>query len=176
MTKPEEKSSLSSTSADKGLELDSDSVSASTDNDDAKAETDEASSIATVPMPPMPPGSPVQVAMGMQLMMQRSSFDGLETKVQLEMIQLAGTLDERGFDYSCKVLEERSATRRWATVAICGIACLLVGVGTFFAFRLIEADRFDQAQTLIMTGVGVIGALLGGAGLQSVFKNIGNRS
>lgn len=125
--------------------------------------------------PQLQPDNSLQVALGMQVMMQRSSLDSLSEPIQQEMIRLAETLDERAYQYSCKLLDERAATRKWATLAICGFGLVLVIAGAFFANKLINADKFEQALTVIMTGIGVVGALLGGAGLQSVFKSLSDR-
>jgi hypothetical protein len=117
----------------------------------------------------------LQVAMGMLVMMQRTSFDRLSVPIQEKMVDLASVMDQRAYDYACKNLDHQKTTRNIALAILSGFALLLILIGTSFAAWMFYKDKLQEAQALILTGIGLIGALLGGAGLQGVLKNLGGQ-
>lgn len=122
-------------------------------------------------MPSSPGGDGRVVAMGMNLMMQRSSFDSLSPEIQSQMIDMTGVMDERGYEFACQNLSKTADMHRLVLKILAGFAGGLILVGAALAYILIQSGKFDQAMTLITTGVAVVGALLGGAGLRSVLRS-----
>ncbi len=147
-----------------------------TDSGNAQGALEPAAEPAqAVPLPPRMPGEFPQPAVGVQLMMQRSSLDRLDPEIQEKLIQLSDVLDRRGYELATKDLEDRALARKQALYSISGFALLVIVAGGIFSGLLLASGQFDKAFTLLMAGIGVIGALLGGAGLQSVLKQLSGR-
>lgn len=134
------------------------------------------------PPPPPTAGQNVQVALGMQLM-QQSSFDQLDESIQNRLIDLLDEQDRRQFEYYSswlqhqsdfnKVSLEDSATARkqglWAMSSVGGLALLIGGAGTLF---LLYQGEYQWGFTLLMAGLGIAGAFLGGTGLPGFIRAI----
>lgn len=140
-----------------------------------------ASQQAEPPLPPVSSNQSVQLAVGAQL--GRSNFNDLAPEVQHELIKLADKQDQRQFDYHCKSLERQSqihgdslrdgAVARkqgiWALSVITGLGLAIVGFGTIF---LLVKGEYQWGFTLLITGVGLVGAFLGGAGLPGFLRSL----
>ena len=132
--------------------------------------------------PPVSAGQPVQVAVGMQLLGQ-SDFHSLDKDIQGRYLELADELDRRQYDYYCRSLDQQSAfqekslddgavARRQGILAltvITTLGLLIGGGGTAF---LLFKGEYQWGFTLLMAGLGIVGAFLGGAGLPGFVRNV----
>jgi hypothetical protein len=136
---------------------------------------------ATVaPMPPTPSGQPVQFALGMQLI-QQSSFEGLGPDIQKMLIDLARTMDEHAFENAqesmrghrslqSEQIADGAAGRKQLYVVLGALACLGLIAGTSVTMLLIFSGEHQLGHTVMMSGLAVVSALLGGAGLSSLLR------
>ena len=134
---------------------------------------------ATLNTPPLPPGAQFNVAMG--VMQKPDLFATLSPELQREMLTAVDKIDQRGFQHAqehlasderikTKQLEERSKGRKHLYV-LAGIGLLLgVGSGLTVTIMLINAGKHELAYTVMMSGIGVVGAFLGGTGVASALK------
>lgn len=127
--------------------------------------------VVAVPLPPMSPDQAPRIAMGVNLLMQRSSLDKLSPEIQTKLLDLADTFDKRGYEMARMGMEDGATSRKQTLLAL-GVAFLVIVIsGGLVTNKLLEAGEIDKAFTFIMAAVGVVGALLGGAGLRSALKS-----
>lgn len=138
------------------------------------------------PLPPPPPGGNLQVQLGMALM-QRSSFDRLPPEMQQAIVRLVDQMDDRGYQFALKSLDheaglttkeidDRGKGRKQALWFIGILAVLGLAAGTTVACLLIVAKQYDMAHTMMMSGIGVVTSLLGGAGITVLLqKTLGGK-
>jgi len=124
----------------------------------------------------------VQFGLALALM-QRSSFDRLPKELQQALVHLADQMDERGYQatlksldheaaISTKEIEDRGKGRKQALWFIGILAVLVLASGTTIACLLIYAKQYDKAHTMMMSGIGAIASLLGGAGITVLLQKM----
>lgn len=116
-------------------------------------------------------------------LMQRSSFDRLPPETQQQLMTLVDKLDERQYQYAIKNLEQTSdlTTRELAEFGVGRkqllwtlgtVTVLAMLAGTTVTCWLIATDQPTLAHTVMMSGLAVVSALLGGAGLASILQRM----
>lgn len=143
---------------------------------------DPAGTSVLPPLPPAPAGQQVQLALGLALM-QRSSFDRLPADTQRELMALADKLDQRQYEFALRSLEKEADFRRdqlsdngrgrkqiLSVIALITMCAVLAGTGITCWF--IAKDQYSLAHTVMMSGLAVVSALLGGAGLSSIVQKM----
>ena len=121
----------------------------------------------------------------MQLIQQSAiSFDRLDPAVQQQLIQLATQMDKHAFDNAQENLRcthEQSihhATnagvgRKQILITVGGLGVLCIAAGTIVTLMLINTGQPQLAHTVMMSGLAVGSALLGGAGLSKIVASLG---
>lgn len=122
----------------------------------------------------------------MQLM-QQSSFESLEPRIQDRLIDLADELDRRQYDYYCRgldqqgeqyrqTLQDTADVRKQGVVALSVLAGLTIVFGGGAVLYLFSKEEYEQGFTLLMAGLGILGAFLGGSGLPGFLRSFVRRS
>jgi len=116
----------------------------------------------------------------MQLI-QQSALDNLQPEIQTQLIELAAAMDRHAFEnaqeslkgeteLSKKRLEDQAAGRKQALATLSVLAILALAAGTGITILLILAGEHKMGHTVMMSGLAVVSALLGGAGLSAIFR------
>jgi hypothetical protein len=150
-----------------------------------------AGNVPQVVIPPAPPGvqgaTQLTVALGMQLMGQgQGGWANLPDDLKREIIMLTDRMDERQFKHAQGYLENESkenerdtkdhAVGRREILVLTGLlAALGLAVGTFITIKLIDVNKPELAYTVMMSGLSIVTALLGGAGLSSLLRKFMGR-
>src|SRR6185436_7016977 len=143
--------------------------------------------ILVPPMPPTPSGQPLQIQMGMQFVQQSApNLDRLDKEVQMQMLAMVEKMDERQFQNSQTYLQyqhdlemanNKHACDNLKRVLYVGSGLgagvmLIVGAITVI---LIQTGQPQLAHTVMMSGIGAVGCLLGGAGLAGIVGKLTSR-
>ena len=146
-----------------------------------ESKSEEGSLVPTDPIataPPVPGGQNINV-LGLNL--QRAPLESLPPDVQMRMIELSDTLDQRQHDYYCqklekeaeyrgKDLEDRGAARKQALLTfglLGGSVLIFLGV---ILFLLLGKDQFEVTQIVLISSLTFFAGLFGGTGLPGLLK------
>lgn len=153
----------------------------------AAAERAAAGETVVVPsvLPPTPPGQQLNLNVGMQLVQQSAAgFDRLDKAVQQQMLTLAEKMDRHAFENAqsnlqcnhearLKGIEGTTIGRKQVLILVGSLAGAGLVAGTVITGMLIHAGQSQLAHTVMMSGLGVVGSLLGGAGITTLLRDLG---
>jgi len=116
-------------------------------------------------------------------LMQRSSFDRLPPEIQQALVHLVDQMDDRGYNYALKSLDQeaslttmeiddRGKGRKQVLWVLGTVVVLGLAAGTIVTGLLIDAKQYALAHTMMMSGMGIVGALLGGAGITTLLQKM----
>jgi cation transport ATPase len=120
----------------------------------------------------------------MQLVQQSAlTFDKLDKSIQQQMLELVEKMDKNAFENAqtnlarqheqrLRHIDHSSAGRKqilWVGGGLCSAAMVL---GTLVTVLLINANQPQLAHTVMMSGLAVASALLGGAGFSSILRQL----
>lgn len=116
----------------------------------------------------------------MQLIRQ-NAFENLRPEVQKQLIELATAMDRHAFENAqeglrgqteirSKSLADAARGRKQSLVTLSVLAILALIAGTVITVLLIVHGEYQLGHTVMMSGLAVVSALLGGAGLSSLFR------
>ena len=137
-------------------------------------------------LPPFPPGiAQPSLSFSLGMIQQPNVFATLSEPVKQALISHLDKTDERSFKHAqehiqtdervkMKQLEDRSKARRQVLILGGILAGSVIACGAGISILLILEGKPEQAHTLMMSGFGVIGALLGGVGITGVVRKIWN--
>jgi hypothetical protein len=120
----------------------------------------------------------------MQLVQQSAlSFDKLDKGIQEQMLKMVDGMDAHAFQNAQESLrcqhEQRmrqmanaNVGRKHVLVVTGALAGAALIAGSAITILLIQASQPQLAHTVMMSGMAVISALLGGAGFASLFKQL----
>lgn len=119
----------------------------------------------------------------MQLI-QQNAFENLQPEVQTQLIELATAMDRHAFENAqeslrgqtelrTKAIEDGAKSRRQSLITLSVLAVLGLIAGTTITVLLISEGEYQLGHTVMMSGLAVVSALLGGAGLTSLFRRPG---
>lgn len=116
----------------------------------------------------------------MQLI-QQSAFENLQPEIQKQLIDLAASMDRHAFENAQESLkgnaalkrhsiEDGAVGRKQSLITLSVLATLGLAAGTIITILLISAGEHQLGHTVMMSGLAVVSALLGGAGLSTLFR------
>lgn len=134
-----------------------------------------------VGFPPSPPGIPQQTFNIATQLAQPNTFASMSDELKREVIKSVDQNDQRHFEHAMEKVrsDERvelealkdSGTGRRQILVLAGALCsVLLICGTVITVTFISNGKPELGHTVMMSGLGCLGTLLGGMGLSSLVK------